>query len=84
MVDDGARCRRYCVWDLSNNEPTHTATRSDDYETFHMSPLMSRRTIRAVASLPALGPGHPQPNGAPREKVFTGFPLQLIFAEVIR
>ena len=28
------------------------------------------------------GPGHPQPNGAPRQNVFTGIPLQLIFAEV--
>ena len=28
------------------------------------------------------GPGHPQPNGAPRYKLFTGFPLQLIFAKV--
>jgi len=28
------------------------------------------------------GPGHPQPNGAPRWKVFIGFPLQLIFAKV--
>ena len=29
--------------------------------------------------------GTPQPNGAPRWKVFTGFPiLQLIFAKVIR
>jgi len=37
-----------------------------------------------VPSLPALGagPGHPQLNGAPRSKVFTGFPLQLIFAKV--
>ena len=26
--------------------------------------------------------GTPQPNGAPRQKVFTGFPLQLIFAKV--
>ena len=26
--------------------------------------------------------GTPQPNGAPRKKVFTGFPLQLIFAKV--
>jgi len=28
------------------------------------------------------GPGNPQPNGVPRLKVFTGFPLQLIFAKV--
>ena len=28
------------------------------------------------------GPGHPQPNGAPRQRVFTKFPLQLIFAKV--
>ena len=28
--------------------------------------------------------GTPQPNVAPRWKVFTGFPLQLMFAKVIR
>jgi len=36
----------------------------------------------AVFTCIGAGPGHPQLNGAPRSKVLTGFPLQLIFAKV--
>ena len=50
--------------------------------------LLSRQAGRQPPSsavftcIGALGTPPPQPNGAPRKKVFTGFPLQLIFAKV--
>jgi len=49
--------------------------------------LLSRQAGRqppSSAVFTCIGPWAPppQPNGAPRKKVFTGFPLQLIFAKV--
>jgi len=37
--------------------------------------------LSPVTSLPAMGPWAPPAERAPRWKVFTGFPLQLIFCE---